>query len=93
MLWRAALDQPVIFQPAVSGGRAYAATGAGSLFAIGTGDPRSEGWPMWSGSAAHNGIRSWFDATVARSFRLASGSTPQQQATDVALVGLPDEWH
>jgi outer membrane protein assembly factor BamB len=55
VLWRDALDAPVIFQPAVVGGRVYAATGAGTLFAIETGDPRDDGWPMWGGSAAHNG--------------------------------------
>jgi outer membrane protein assembly factor BamB len=56
VLWRDALDEPVIFQPAVMGGRVYAATGAGSLFGIQTGDPRDDGWTMWGGSAAHNGI-------------------------------------
>lgn len=56
VLWRDALDEPVIFQPAVMGGRVYAATGAGSLFCIETGDPRDDGWPMWGGSAAHNGM-------------------------------------
>jgi outer membrane protein assembly factor BamB len=55
VLWRDALEEPVIFQPAVVGGRVYAATGAGSLFGIDTGDPRDDGWPMWGGSAAHNG--------------------------------------
>jgi outer membrane protein assembly factor BamB len=55
VLWRDTVDEPVIFQTAVVGGRVYAATGAGSLFAIETGDPRDDGWPMWGGSAAHNG--------------------------------------
>jgi outer membrane protein assembly factor BamB len=58
VLWRDALDEPVIFQPAVVGGRVYAATGAGSMFAIETGDPCDDGWPMWGGSAAHNGMPS-----------------------------------
>jgi Ca-activated chloride channel homolog len=58
VLWRDALDEPVIFQPAVVGGRVYAATGAGSLFGIETGDPGDDGWPMWGGSAAHNGMPS-----------------------------------
>jgi outer membrane protein assembly factor BamB len=44
VLWRDALDEPVIFQPAVVvGGRVYTATGAGSLFSIETGDPRDDG--------------------------------------------------
>jgi Ca-activated chloride channel homolog len=58
VLWRDAVNEPVMFQPAVMGGRVYAATGAGSLFCIETGDRRDEGWPMWGGSAAHNGMPS-----------------------------------
>jgi hypothetical protein len=58
LLWSDTLDEPVIFQPAVVRGRVCAATGAGSLFAIETGDPRDEGWPMWGGSAGHNGVPS-----------------------------------
>jgi outer membrane protein assembly factor BamB len=56
VLWRVALDEPVTFQLAVVGGRVYAATASGSLFGIETGDPRDDGWPMWGGSAAHNGM-------------------------------------
>jgi outer membrane protein assembly factor BamB len=58
VLWRDTLDEPVIFQPAVVGGRVYVATGAGNLFGVETGDPRDDGWPMWGGSAAHNGMPS-----------------------------------
>jgi Ca-activated chloride channel family protein len=58
VLWRDALDEPVIFQPAVTGGRVYAATNVGSLFSIETGDPRDDGWAMWGSSAAHNGMPS-----------------------------------
>jgi Ca-activated chloride channel family protein len=56
VLWRDALDEPVIFQPAVVGGGVYAATGAGNLYCIETGDAGDDGWPMWGGSAAHNGM-------------------------------------
>jgi hypothetical protein len=58
VLWRDALDEPVIFQPAVAGGRVYAATGAGSVLGIQTGDPRDNGWPMWGAGPAHNGMPS-----------------------------------
>jgi outer membrane protein assembly factor BamB len=58
VVWRDTLDEPVMYQPSVVGGRVYAATGAGSLFGIETGDPRDDGWPMWAGSAAHNGTPS-----------------------------------
>jgi hypothetical protein len=56
VLWRDALDEPVIFQPAVAGGRVYAATSAGSLFAIETGDSDDDGWLMWGATPAHNGL-------------------------------------
>jgi hypothetical protein len=58
VLRRDALDEPVMYQPAVVGRWVYAATGAGSLFGIETGDPRDDGRPMWAGSAAHNGTPS-----------------------------------
>jgi len=55
VLWREEVGEPVVFQPAVWGGRVYAATGAGSLFGIEAGDARDDGWPMWGGGPAHNG--------------------------------------
>jgi outer membrane protein assembly factor BamB len=54
-LWSVPLGEPVIFQPAVAGGRVYAATDAGSLFCIETADPKDDGWWMWGADAAHNG--------------------------------------
>jgi outer membrane protein assembly factor BamB len=56
VLWRAPVEEPVIFQPAVVGGRVYAPTWRGSLFCITTGDPSDDGWHMWGANAAHNGI-------------------------------------
>jgi Ca-activated chloride channel family protein len=56
VLWRAPVDEPVIFQPAVVGGRVYAPTWNGSLFCIATGDPGDDGWHMWGANAAHNGL-------------------------------------
>jgi outer membrane protein assembly factor BamB len=54
-LWRVSLGEPVVFQPAVAGGRVYAGTDTGSLFCIETGDPADDGWLMWGADAAHNG--------------------------------------
>jgi eukaryotic-like serine/threonine-protein kinase len=56
-LWRANLGEPVVFQPAVAGGRCYAGTTNGHLFCIETGDADDDGWLMWGGNAAHNGLQ------------------------------------
>jgi hypothetical protein len=37
-LWSAEIGEPVLFQPAASGGRMYVVTLAGSLFCLETGD-------------------------------------------------------
>jgi outer membrane protein assembly factor BamB len=56
VLWRVEIGEPVMFQPAVARGRVYAATGAGSLFALETGNVNDDGWLMWGASATHNGV-------------------------------------
>jgi hypothetical protein len=56
LLWRVDLKEPVLFQPAVVGGRVFAGSNRGSLFCIETGDPADDGWAMWGGNAAHNGL-------------------------------------
>jgi outer membrane protein assembly factor BamB len=55
-LWTANLGEPVVFQPAVANGRVYAATNAGGLYCLETGDPADDGWLMWGGTPAHNGV-------------------------------------
>jgi outer membrane protein assembly factor BamB len=54
--WKAALGEPVLFQPAVARGRVYLATYTGTLYCLETGDPNDDGWAMWGGDAAHNGL-------------------------------------
>jgi outer membrane protein assembly factor BamB len=56
VLWKAEVGEPVVFQPAVAGGRVYVPTYAGSLFCLETGDAADDGWLMWGGDAAHNGL-------------------------------------
>jgi outer membrane protein assembly factor BamB len=56
VLWSVRFDQAVIFQPAVVGGRVYVPTDAGDLYCLETGDPCDDGWQMWGGTAAHNGL-------------------------------------
>ena len=56
VLWRESVADPIIFQPAVVAGRVYAATARGNLFCLETGDARDDGWFMWGGTAAHNGV-------------------------------------
>jgi outer membrane protein assembly factor BamB len=56
VLWTLQLDQGIVFQPAVVRGRVYVPTDTGSLYCLETGDPRDDGWQMWGGTAAHNGL-------------------------------------
>ena len=58
VLWTATVGEPIQFQLAVAGGRVYVSTSTGSLFCLETGDPRDDGWRMWGGNAAHNGLLS-----------------------------------
>jgi Ca-activated chloride channel family protein len=55
-LWRFHVDEAVVFQPAVAQGRVYIPTDGGSLYCLETGDQRDDGWCMWGGTAAHNGL-------------------------------------
>jgi outer membrane protein assembly factor BamB len=56
VLWKVEVGEPVVFQPAAAGGRLYVPTYAGGLFCLETGDPADDGWRMWGGDAAHNGL-------------------------------------
>jgi outer membrane protein assembly factor BamB len=56
VLWQTKVGEPIIFQPAVAKGRVYAASNAGTLYCLETGDPADDGWLMWGASAAHNGL-------------------------------------
>ena len=56
VLWKADIGEPISFQPAVAGGRVYVATNQGSLFCLNSGDLKDDGWQMWGGNAAHNGV-------------------------------------
>jgi Ca-activated chloride channel family protein len=56
VLKRAAIGEPIIFQPAVVAGRVYVSTNTGSLYGLETGDTNDDGWLMWGATAAHNGL-------------------------------------
>jgi outer membrane protein assembly factor BamB len=56
LIWSVRVGEPILFQPAVAGGRVYATTQAGSLFCLETGDPGDDGWLMWGGGPDHNGL-------------------------------------
>jgi Ca-activated chloride channel family protein len=56
VLWQATVGEPIVFQPAVAGGRVYVSTSTGSLYCLETGDAADDGWCMWGGTAAHNGL-------------------------------------
>jgi Ca-activated chloride channel homolog len=55
-LWTVNVGEPVIFQPAVAGGRVYVGTDSGTLVCFETGDPDDDGWLMWGANASHNGL-------------------------------------
>jgi outer membrane protein assembly factor BamB len=55
-LWTVPLGEPIVFQPAVARGRVYAVTQAGNLLCLETGDVDDDGWLMWGGGPAHNGL-------------------------------------
>jgi outer membrane protein assembly factor BamB len=54
-LWSTGVGEPIVFQPAVVGGRVYVGTEEGSLICIQTGDDADHGWFMWGADASHNG--------------------------------------
>jgi Ca-activated chloride channel family protein len=56
LLWKATVGEPIVFQPALAGGRVYVSTSTGSLYCLETGDEADDGWRMWGGTAAHNGL-------------------------------------
>ena len=56
LLWTVRVGEPIVFQPAVARGRVYAATHAGNLFCLETGDPHDDGWLMWGAGPDHNGL-------------------------------------
>jgi Ca-activated chloride channel family protein len=56
VIWKAEIGEPIAFQPAVVKGRVYVTTAKGSLYCLNTGDPADDGWSMWGGTAAHNGL-------------------------------------
>jgi outer membrane protein assembly factor BamB len=55
-LWREIIGEPISFQPAVAKGRLFVPTRTGSLYCLNTGDAKDDGWVMWGGTAAHNGV-------------------------------------
>jgi outer membrane protein assembly factor BamB len=56
VLDEAEIGEPVGFQPAVAGGRVYVPGARGGLYCLETGDAQDDGWLMWGGSPAHNGV-------------------------------------
>ncbi len=56
IVWRAAVEEPIQFQPAVAGGRVLIPTCKGNLYSLETGDAADDGWRMWGATPAHNGL-------------------------------------
>jgi outer membrane protein assembly factor BamB len=56
VLWSVNVGEPIVFQPAVWGGRVFVPTYGGSLFGLRTDDAKDDGWLAWGATAAHNGL-------------------------------------
>ena len=56
-LWQSKVGGHFVFEPAVEKGRVYLTTQDGRLICLKTNDLADSGWPMWGGSADHNGGR------------------------------------
>jgi outer membrane protein assembly factor BamB len=54
-LWQSEPGGHFVFEPAVENGRLYMTTNTGGLICLRTNDKNDAGWPMWGGSADHNG--------------------------------------
>jgi outer membrane protein assembly factor BamB len=55
VLWSVRVGEPILFQPAVAGGRVFVTTQTGSLFGLETDDANDDGWLMWGAGPDHNG--------------------------------------
>jgi len=55
-LWQVRVGSGLVFPPAVTSGWCVAGTANGQLVAFETGDRNDDGWQMWGGTAAHNGL-------------------------------------
>lgn len=55
VVWEETVGGRIVFEPAVANGRVYVVTQNGTLICLETGDAKADGWPMWGGSARHNG--------------------------------------
>ncbi len=55
-LWQVHVGSGLVFPPAVTSGWCIAGTATGQLVAFETGDAADDGWQMWGGTAAHNGL-------------------------------------
>jgi outer membrane protein assembly factor BamB len=82
LVLRMPLGEEVRFQPTVAGGVIYAGTAHGILYALDTGDPSLDGWPMWGGGSCHNGSEPPVTAVPA-----AQGSIIRRDASASRLSG------
>jgi outer membrane protein assembly factor BamB len=56
LIWSVRVGEPILFQPAVAGGRVFVPTQTGSLYCLETGDANDDGWLMWGAGPDHNGL-------------------------------------
>ena len=56
LLWSFESKESIRFQPAIAHGRVFFTTDNGTIYSMETGDQKDDGWYMWGGNAAHNGM-------------------------------------
>jgi outer membrane protein assembly factor BamB len=74
-LWRVHLGGPIVYQPAIAGGRLYVGDDSGRLYCVETGDSADDGWLMWGATPAHNGLAE-------------PSSDPDSRASSDILIGV-----
>jgi Ca-activated chloride channel family protein len=88
-LWAYDVGEPVVFQPIVAQGWVYVATARGNLIGLEVGDPALDGWHMWGGNAAHDGLVETAGTVDPR--LLASLERPGQGTLRVAAFERPSQ--
>ncbi len=66
--WREYVGAGIFGEPIVTEGRVVVVSRTGHVASIRTGDPSATGWPMWGGSAGHNGGPSPWAASLTEKY-------------------------
>jgi Ca-activated chloride channel family protein len=87
-IWAYDVGEPVVFQPIVANGWVYVSTSRGHVIGLEIGDAQFDGWHMWGGNAAHDGLVEHLGESDPR--LLASLARPSQGTMRVARFEADD---